>query len=209
MKIIGLSGGIASGKNLVAEIFTKEGMAIFDADKEVHDLFNTDKQVIQKVKKEFPASFAHGEIDRKALGKIVFSDKKQLKKLEEIIHPRVRENYQKFLKTVKKEKKEFAVLNIPLLLETKGYECDYIVAIILPKALQKQRFIQREKEHNPQAKIADLNKKFTQIASKQLSNLQRKKAADFIIKNDGLKSNLVAQVKEILKSLLCKRSKGS
>lgn len=201
MKIIGLTGGIASGKNLVAEIFAKKGAAIFDADKEVHDLLNTDKQTILKVKKEFPQSFVNEKIERKILGKIVFADKKKLEKLEKILHPRVRENYQKFLQQAKKEKRKLVVLNIPLLLETKAYKCDHIIAIITAKSIQKQRFIAREKEKNPQAKISDLNKKFTQITKNQISNQIRKKHADFVIKNDGLKSHLSKQIKKIISFL--------
>ena len=57
MKIIGLTGGVASGKNFVAEIFAQKGAVIFDADKEVHRLLDSDKSTISKVKKIFPESF--------------------------------------------------------------------------------------------------------------------------------------------------------
>lgn len=198
MKIIGLTGGVASGKNLIAEIFAKNGAAVFDADAEVHKLLKSDQSSIRAVKKIFPESFVEQKIDRKILGKIVFADEKKLRVLEKILHPKVRKNYQKFLKSAREKKKKFAVLNIPLLLETKGYKCDYVVAIIAKKSVQKKRFLAREKNKNPAAKIAESEKKFAQIISKQISNSERKTKADFVIKNDGDKADAAVRVKKIL-----------
>ena len=199
MKIIGLTGGIASGKNFVAEIFAQNNAAIFDADIEVHKLMESDKLTIQAVKKNFPESFIDARIDRKILGKIVFADAKKLKILEKIIHPKVREKYQNFLKKSESEKRKFAVLNIPLLLETKAYKCDKIVAIIASPSVQKKRFLARlEKVDNWEV----LEKKFEQIRSKQISNEERKKVADFVVNTNGGKSDVVNQVKNII-DLLC------
>jgi dephospho-CoA kinase len=205
MKIIGLTGGIASGKNFVAEVFAKNGAVVFDADKEVHQLLELDKSTFREVNKFFPESVIDKKIDRKILGKIVFDPKdksgKKLKILEKILHVKVRKKYQEFLKKSKKEKQKFAVLNIPLLLETEGYDCDKIVAIITSKAIQKKRFLERAKKNHPKifaAEKKNFEKKFEQIRSKQLSNLERKKRADFVIKNDGSKAELVAAVKKVL-----------
>ena len=92
ISVVGLTGGIASGKNFVAEIFSKNGAAIFDADKEVHLLLESNQDVIAQIKKNFPQSLVNHKIDRKILGKIVFDKKsaQKLKILEEILHPKVR-----------------------------------------------------------------------------------------------------------------------
>jgi len=101
MKIIGLTGGIASGKNFVAEILAKKDAAIFDADKEVHKLLESDKSTILEVSKKFSQSFIDKKINRKILGEIVFSPgekgAKKLKILEKIIHPKIRKNHLEFL----------------------------------------------------------------------------------------------------------------
>ena len=204
MKIIGLTGGIASGKNFVSEIFKKNGAAVFDADKEVHKLLKSDKSTFDEVLEKFPQAIISKKIDRKILGKIVFADGEKLKILEKIIHPKVRKKYQEFLKISRHQEKEFAVLNVPLLLESKAYKCDKIVAVITSKTLQKQRFLEREKEKYPQnffAEIGNLEKKFEQIHSKQVSNLERKRSADFVINNDGSKLQTIKQVKKILRDL--------
>lgn len=200
MKIIGLTGGIASGKNFVAEIFAKNGAAVFDADAEVHEMMKSDVALIREVRKNFSESFIDKKIDRKILSKIVFSDPKKLKILEKIIHPKVRKKYQEFLRDAKKNKKKIAVLNIPLLLETEGYECDKIIAIITPKTLRKKRFIEREKKKHPAAKISELGKKFQFIVAKQLADSERKKQADFILKNDGAANSVASQVKKFLQN---------
>ncbi|OFW80690.1 MAG: dephospho-CoA kinase [Alphaproteobacteria bacterium RIFCSPLOWO2_01_FULL_40_26] len=190
MKIIGLTGGVASGKNFVAEIFAQKGAVIFDADKEVHRLLDSDKSTISKVKKIFPESFIKEEIDRKILGKIVFADEKKLKILERIIHPQVRKNYQKFLQDCRKKKTNLVVLNIPLLLETKGYKYDYVVAIIAPKYLCKERFLNRERKKDLCQKISDLEKKFKQIISNQLPDVKRITESDFVLYNNQRLSKL-------------------
>lgn len=199
MKIIGLTGGIASGKNFVAEAFAKKGAVVFDADVEVHKLLQSSKSTIQKVRDFFPESFVNKKIDRKILGKIVFSNTKKLDVLEKILHPEVRKIYQKFLQKARKEKNKIIILNIPLLLERQGYECDYIIAILVSKKVQKERFLQREKKKNPQAITSELNKKFKQIIGNQLSNAERKKAANFVIKNSSSKAETLKQVEEILR----------
>ena len=201
MKIIGFSGGIASGKNLVAEIFSKNGAAVFDADKEVHALLEADKSTIAAIKKNFPESFVEKKINRKILGEIVFADEKKLKILEKILHPKVRKNYQSFIKKSRQEKRGLVVLNIPLLLETKGYECDLVIAVIASKTLRKKRFLERAKKQNPKNFLAEkknLEKKFEQILKKQMDDKQRKERADFVIKNDGSKAELKALIKRII-----------
>jgi dephospho-CoA kinase len=200
MKIIGLTGGIASGKNFVAEIFRQKGAAVFDADCEVHSLLELDKSTILQVKNSFPESFVEGKIERKILGKIVFASAQKLKILEEILHPQVRKKYQEFLATAQKEKKKIAVLNIPLLLETQGYECDKILAITASPSIQKKRFLARARKNNPKnfaLEKKNLEKKFEQIRSKQISNFERKSRADFTINSNASKSFVIAQVKKI------------
>ncbi len=202
MLVIGLSGGIASGKNFVAEIFKKNGALVFDADEEVHKLLESDKSTITEISKNFPLVIVSKKIDRKILGEIVFADGEKLKILEKILHPKVREKYREFLKKARQENHKLVVLNIPLLLENKGYKCDKIIAVITSKIVQKQRFLEREKAKNPQnfvAQIKNLEKKFEQIRSQQISNLERKKQADFIIKNDDSRIETAKQVCEILR----------
>jgi dephospho-CoA kinase len=204
MKIIGLTGGIASGKNFVASIFAKNGAAVFDADKEVHELLASDKSTIEQVRAEFPESFVEQKISRKILGEIVFFDDKKLLVLEKILHPLVRKKYQEFLKKARKEKKKIAVLNIPLLLEKHGYKCDKVIAVVASKTLQKNRFLSRAKKADPKsfaANYKNLEEKFERIFARQLSNFQRKKSADVIIRATLSKAETIRQIEGVIRML--------
>ena len=201
MKIIGLTGGIAAGKNFVANIFAKNGAAIFDADAEVHDLFANEKGLISKVAQAFPQSAVQLDnkvaIDRKILGKIVFSDAKKLEILEDIIHPIIRKRHDKFLQQSRQEKRKIVILNIPLLLEKQGYECDKIISLLIPPSIQKRRFFSRRKNESKQ----ELERKFKKIIQFQLSNKERKEKADFVIHTRFSKAKTAEQVKKILQKL--------
>ena len=197
MKIIGLTGGVASGKNFIAEIFRARKALIFDADFIVHQILQNDKSTIDQVFNAFPQAFIDNKIDRKILGKIVFSDSKKLKILEKIIHPIVRKKYNLFLQNAHKQKAKIVVLNIPLLLESNSYKCDCVVAIITSKLLQKFRFLKREKLKDKDANFTDLENKFYNILSSQINNLERKKRADFVIYNSS-KSAATRQVNHFL-----------
>ncbi len=203
MLIVGLTGGIASGKNFVADIFAKKGAAIFDADKEVHNLMESDKSAISAVAEKFPDSFFEGKINRSKLSELIFVDddsyQEKIEILEKIFHPRVRDKYDEFLKKSDLEGKKIVVLNIPLLLETKSYDCDKIIAIIVEENLRKRRFLERAKS-SKQSKTA-LEKKFQQVLSRQINNEQRKLLADFIVDNNGSKIETEKQVLEVISQL--------
>jgi len=201
MKIIGLTGSIASGKNFVAEVFAKYNAAIFDADKEVHELFESDKLTFSEILKNFPTAIINQKINRKILGEIVFVDEKKLQILEKIIHPKIQKKSLEFIERSKKNNVEIAILNIPLLLEKQGYKCDKIISVIAPKSLQKKRFLARVKKNNPEnfkKELKNFEKKFEEIYSRQLNNNDRKKKSDFVVNNAISRADTEAQVKKII-----------
>lgn len=203
MLIVGLTGGIASGKNFVADIFAKNGAAIFDADKEVHNLMEYDESAINEVAEKFPGSFFEGKINRSKLSELIFVNEdsyvKNIENLEKIFHPKVRNKYYEFLTRCEAEDKKIVVLNIPLLLETKSYDCDKIIAIIVDEDLRKKRFLERSK--SSKSSKAKLEKKFQQVLSRQVSDEQRRQSADFIIDNNGSKIETEKQVLEVISQL--------
>jgi len=197
MKIIAVSGGIASGKNFICEILShKTSATVFDADKEVHDIFKNNKTIISKIKNYFPKSYVGEEIDRKILSKIIFREPKKLKILEEIIHPQIRKNYQNFLTKAKEEKRKFVILNIPLLLENGGYSYDKLIAIVIYPSVQKKRFISRARQ-NGIKDIGFLEKKFEEITNRQFNNSQRKENADFVVNTSFSKKKTKMQITKI------------
>ncbi len=204
MKVIGLSGGIASGKNSVAEFFSKLGVKIFDADLIVHDLFINNKIVIQQIAKEFPQALKLNVIDRKILAEIIAKNPQKLAIIENIIHPLVRNKYQQFLVDSNKNNEKLVILNIPLLQEKKYYKTDKIIAIIADEEIRRNRYIKRSiADINKEDKIIilQLNEKFTLLKNQQISDEERIKIADYVIKNNSNYEDLEKQVIEIFKKI--------
>ena len=204
MKIIGLSGGIASGKNSVAEIFSKLGVKIFDADLIVHDLFINNKIVIQQISKQFPQAMKSSGIDRKIIAEIITKNPQKLAIIENIIHPLVRNNYQQFLTINDKNNEKLVILNIPLLQEKKYYKTDKIIAIITDEEIRRNRYIKRsiaDINKEDQIIISQLNEKFTLLKNQQISDEERIKIADYVIKNNSNYQDLEQQVIVIFKKI--------
>ena len=204
MKIIGLSGGIASGKNSVAEIFSKLGVKIFDADLIVHDLFINNKIVIQQIAKEFPQALKSSAVDRKIIAEIITKKPQKLAIVENIIHPLVRNNYQQFLTINDKNNEKLVILNIPLLQEKKYYKTDKIIAIITDEEIRRNRYIKRsiaDIKNEDEIIISQLNKKFTLLKNQQISDEERIKIADYVIKNNSNLDDLAQQVITIFKKI--------
>ncbi len=201
IKIIGITGGIASGKNFVSEIFRKKGAVIFDADAQIHQLLSHDKSVLAAIGKIFPQAIIDDKIDRKLLGNAVFSDQKKLRILENILHPILRKKYEIFLYQNLHQATKLLVLNIPLLLESNYYKCDHIISVVALPLMQQQRFLQRYSNANSLMSQSQLIARFNQIRSRQMSNDKRKKKSDFIVYSGLSKGWTYRQVKAILKKI--------
>jgi dephospho-CoA kinase len=209
MKIIGLSGGIASGKNEVAKIFSDQGINIFDADQVVHELYSNNLEIIEKVKKIFPNSYQNSMINRKILSDLINQQPNKLPDLEAIIHPKIREQYQDFLAKNHQLNSKLVVINIPLLLEQDFYRYDYLIAIISDEEIRKKRFIQRYQVNNPD-KIIDINlliEKFNYFKNLQIDDQERIKNANFIIENNKDLEILKDQVLTIYKLIIINKQK--
>lgn len=208
MKIIAITGGIASGKNFISDIFAKMGAEIFDADKIVHDLFLNDQDLIAKIAQEFASAVNDGAISRQVLGEIVFNDYEKLKILEKIIHPKIRTFYQNYLTNKIHDKTKLIVLNVPLILESGGYEYNYLVAIKCQKELRLKRFLERVINKNYSNQIVDdevlnnLKFRFEKICKLQLSDDERLSKADFVIDNNLELIEVERQVSDILTKIL-------
>ena len=202
MIIIGLTGGVASGKNFVADLFKRLSahfsLAIFDADFCVHQIMSKNNLVLKQINKYFPQAIIAGTIDRKKLGDLVFADQKKLALLEKIIYPLLRKEQTKFIKQNHYQKRKMILLNIPLLFE-KGYykKCDKTIAVLSPQLIRKKRFIFRHRNDG-------LENRWQQITKNQFNDEKKKSRADYIIYN-GLNKNFTAlQVKKIFKILISK-----
>jgi dephospho-CoA kinase len=190
-KVIGLTGGIASGKSLVSQTLAGFGMTVIDADEVSHELMAKDEAVKQKVVETFGAGVltAHGDVDRKKLGGIVFRDAGLRKDLERILHPRI------FAEMWKRAQESSAdvVLEIPLLIEQRGHErVDLVVVVYSTRERQIQRLMGRDGISREEA--------ISRIDT-QLPLAEKISYAHYVIDNSGTVEETEDQVTRLYKQI--------
>ena len=193
MLVIGLTGGIGSGKSAVCHLFEKLGVPIVDADVISHELTQPDQPAVQKIIDEFGSDVldASGALDRAKLRQIVFSDPKKRFELESILHPLVLVEIHTRIQAMDSP---YCIVCIPLLLETEMTEnIDRILVVDSPEALQISRTQARDNLSPDEIK---------QIMSAQASRAERLKAANDVIINDSDMANLEKQVTVLHKTYL-------
>lgn len=147
MWVIGLTGGIGSGKSSVTRWLAEQGLAVLDADRTVHELLESDQETIDAVVLEFGQEMLlkTGGIARKILGKRVFSDSEARIRLEKILHPRVADFMQKQQGKLEAEGKKTCVWDVPLLFEAGFHDrVNEIWVVWVPSTLQKERVMKRD-----------------------------------------------------------------
>ena len=187
-RVIGLTGGIATGKSTVSSYLKKKGFPIIDADVIAHEALLKGHKPYELVCAHFPSVVQDGLINRRDLGDIVFNDQKEKEILESFVLPYVREQIEQQIK-----KYDEVILDVPLLFE-KQYDtlCDIIIVVSCPDDLQLERLMKRNHFSYEEAK--------TRILS-QMSLRVKEQKADYIIHNDGDLENLYKQVDDMIKEV--------
>ncbi|HPF44691.1 MAG TPA: dephospho-CoA kinase [Syntrophomonadaceae bacterium] len=148
MKIIGLTGGIASGKSTVTKTLEKLGAIIIDSDELAHSIMQPYKPAWNDIVKLFGTEILNSDetINRDLLGQIVFNDAKKLKELNQITHWRIAERYKEDLRVIKKENPNaIVVMEIPLLYETHAERiCDEVWVVWVDRETQIERLMKRD-----------------------------------------------------------------
>ena len=194
MFIIGLTGGIGSGKSAAAKILKELGLKVIDLDQITHELMMPSELGYIEIKKEFGEKYidTKGAIDRKLLQKEIFSSFDLKKRIESILHPIIFEECNKQLNLLKHEK--YIVLVIPLLFETKNYISliDESLLIDCDLKTQIERVIKRD---NVSKALAN------RIIKNQMNRQEKQLLADKVILNDGNINYLKTQLDSYYKKL--------
>ena len=189
---VGLTGGIGAGKSTVADLFSQKGAVVIRSDELARQVIEPQTPGFQQVIDRFGKDFVNSEgyIDRAKLAQIVFQDDAALKDLENIIHPLVRS---KTNQIIDQHTSETIIVNeIPLLLEKKMESLfDFLVIVISSEKNRLERLAQR----------GLAAEQATARMAKQVSDEERKGAADFLIVNDGNLDQLEADVEKIWQTL--------
>lgn len=171
MIVLGLTGSIGMGKSTTAKMFRDLGVPVHDSDEAVHRLYSG--AAVPLVEAAFPGTVVDGSVDRTELAKRVLGNAEALKTLEAIIHPLVRADADTFLQKQQTTGASIAVLDIPLLFETKGQgRVDKIVVVTAPAEIQRDRVL---------ARPGMTAEKFAAILAKQVPDAEKRRRADFIV----------------------------
>ena len=196
MIVIGLTGSIGMGKSTTARMFADHGVPVHDADAVVHDLY--EGAAVKPVEAAFPGVTVDGRIDRQKLSARVVGNPDALRTLESIVHPLVRETETAFLDSAAQRGHAFAVLEIPLLFETRAdRRCDATVVVTAPEEVQRARVMSRP---------GMTEDKLEALLGKQMPDAEKRSRADFLVETHLGLDHARMQVGDILATLKARKS---
>jgi len=190
MRVIGLTGGIGSGKSTVAKYLAELGAVVIDSDKLGHDASKPDTPLYDDVVAEFGRDILapNGEIDRKKLGQVVFNDRPKLDRLNNIMWPRMKEMVRRQIEDYRRHGQRAVVVEVPLLIESGWTDLvEEVWVVVAAEATVVRRLKEQRKQREDETR--------RRIHS-QLSNEERVKRADVVIPNDGTPEEVKAKVRE-------------
>ncbi|MDQ0114262.1 dephospho-CoA kinase [Paenibacillus harenae] len=178
--IIGLTGGIASGKSTIAKLLADRGALLVDADQVAREVVQPGEPALEAIASSFGQAILQedGTLNRSALGAIVFHDKASLAKLESITHPAIRQRMQHRIHTYADENPNaLVVADVPLLYETNQQALyEGIMVVYVPEAVQITRLMERNTMDEAEAK---------RRISLQMDIEEKRRRADWVIDNSG------------------------
>ena len=196
MKIVGLTGGIGTGKSTVAKMFVERGAKLIDADQLARDVVNPGKPAYLDIVKEFGEGVLLPDktIDREALGKIVFDDEDKRNKLNKFTHPRIGEEMVGLIQKYTKEGAKIAIIDAALLFESKATSwIKPVIVVIADMDIKTERICVRDK-----LCVEDVHKRM----ASQWPDEKRAKLADHVIDNSGDLKTLENQAQKIWQKLI-------
>lgn len=191
MLVVGLTGSIGMGKSAAAAAFRALGVAVSDADAEVHALYAG--AAVPLIEAAFPGTTDAGQVDRVRLASRLMADPSGFKRLEAIIHPLVRQAQREFLHTQAKRGARLAVLEIPLLFETGGEaRVDKVVVVSASADKQRERVL---------ARPGMTPDKLDSLLARQMPDAEKRRRADFVVDTNGTLAETDAAVARLVTAL--------
>jgi len=189
---IALTGGIATGKSTVASLFMMHGFLTIDADKIAHKILDEN---ISKISELFGDKYIKdNKVNRPELGKLIFNNIQEKKKLENFVHPLIKQQIIKDAKIFEEQKKPY-LIDIPLFFENKNYDIKNSIVVYTPKDIQIERLTIRDKSSKEDA-LSRINN--------QMDIEEKKLLANYVIDNSKNLRNLQNEVERVKKELLLK-----
>lgn len=195
MTIVGLTGGIGSGKTTVAKQFMALGIPVYIADEEAKKLMRKSKIIKRKLIQLFgDKAYVNDALNKPFIADIIFNDSSYLEKMNAIIHPRVAKHFKKW---TLKQTGPYVIKEVAILFENGGYKhCDYVITVTAPMELRIERLLKRDKT---------TKRKINAIMKNQWSDEDKVKLSDFVINNTSLENTKIQTIKvhkQILKRVV-------
>ena len=186
MKIIGLTGGIGSGKSSVGNLLEHKNIPLYYSDLRAHEIMNESDKIVRTLKELYGEDiYIDGKLDREKLGSIVFADKEKLAALNNLVHPEV---FADFDKWKKEQNADFIIKEAAILFESGSYKnCDIVVTVSAPVETRIIRTMARDDKSREEV---------MERISKQWTDEQREEKADYVIKNDSSFLDLEREVEQ-------------
>ena len=192
MFVVGLTGGIGSGKSAAAKVFTELGVSVIDADQVARDVVEPGSPVLTDIVTHFGASILRPDtsLDRAKLRKIVFADDKERLWLESVTHPAIGQTIIERLSQPRGEREPpYRVMESPLLMETTQKSlADRLLLIDVSESLQVQRTVQRDNNTEQQVRA---------IIAAQMPRASKRALADDIVDNSGSEAQLADAIRQL------------
>lgn len=190
MKVVGLTGGIGSGKTTIARMFSKLGVPVYIADDEAKRIVDSSKVVRRKLIALLgEKAYANDALDRKYVAGLIFNDTELLAQVNAIIHPKVGQHFKRWLK---RQQGAYCIKEAAILFENGSYRnLDLTILVVAPKQVRIDRVLQRDSTNQEAIK---------QRMANQWSDAKKRKLADIVIVNDSLKQTQI-QVEKLHKKL--------
>lgn len=195
MVVVGLTGGIASGKTTVSRMFQEAGIPVICADELAHEAVEPGSPALEEIRRTFGEDVIDGDggLDRARMAQLVFRDPEKRRILESIIHPRVAEGKNRRIKEFAQSGHRIVMVDVPLLYES-GWEkeFDLVVVVHVPPSVQTERLTRRDNMTPEEARSR---------LDAQMPIREKKKLADRLVDNSGTPEETLAQVKDIIEEL--------
>lgn len=190
-KIIGLTGGIGSGKTTVANMFSKLGVPLYIADVEAKKLMNRSKVIKRKLLKLFgDKAYIDGKLNKAFIAQKIFNNKELLEKMNAIVHPKVASHFKRWLA---KQSDPYVIKEAAILFENGSYlSCDAVILVIADEDVRIQRVMKRDNTTKAKVKA---------IINNQWSDRKKKELSQFVINNSTL-ADTKKEVEKIHKKIL-------
>jgi dephospho-CoA kinase len=192
MLILGLTGSIGMGKSTTAKLFAEAGVPVYDADAEVHKIYEA--EAAPAIEAAFPGTTVDGKVDRAKLSAQVVQNPAAMKQLEQIVHPMLGASRQKFFADAEASGAPVVVLDIPLLYETGGEKrVDAVVVVTTTPELQRERVLARGTMDEA---------RFEAILARQTPDAEKRRRADFVVDTSHGLEPVRERIRDILAEIV-------